>query len=213
VPRRRLSPSVNRFGNAREFIRRWDARAERSAPSDLRIASSAEGRINQTGRADCARSVIVTGWHPQFEDLIEAGVRPLVRLLVKEFNWITYTSCAGHPRAPSDKAKNEDERIGNESFSFRHVGLLARDKCEGLRQRRWLLEAAAKSNLEMRGDAVVIVREELLMSDDGSAERALDVLFESRSDDETAYFAEIDAVMFGFCEHLRKVIADFNTSD
>lgn len=176
---------MNRFGDADKFIVRWDAKLE---------AGAAKGSSALVFPATFSAAAL-TPSHPDFLDRIEPGVRDLVRRLVVEMGWITYSSCEGHPaRAPR-------------GLMLRHVGLLPRDSTELQRQRHVLYEAAAAVNALNTGRTHLSVRDAILECEGGRTCPVLDIVFVPSPQDGNYFesLAEITELMtqyvlpFGMC--------------
>src|SRR4051812_38134547 len=119
--RLRLKPvfNVNRLDAFDEFVASWaDPEHPRNRDS-VALRRTEYGNISETRVLGDYRGHALSRWHPQFAASVETGVRPLVRMLVERFGYITYTSCEGHTYPGRDATPVE-----------RHVGLLPREDAE-----------------------------------------------------------------------------------
>jgi hypothetical protein len=181
LPRRRR----NQLANLPLFLAKWEDEAHAANLQFVRVCTSEAGNINTSGKNGDYTSSILSRYQPQFELSLEEGVRDLVKLFIERYNWITYTSCAGHRYA--------DERIPP---TPRHVGLLPRSREEAHRMTATLTSVAAQLRHSRRHDAVrvKVVRTDVT-ADDGHVYPTIEFLF-ARTFLTTwdRYFSSLDAI-------------------
>ena len=180
---------MNRFGDAEDFIRRW----ERGDEAGVQIGSSIPIKPGSYSAA------VLTPSHPDFFARIEPGIRNLVKLLVSDLGWITYSSCEGHP--------TQEGR----TLMPRHVGVLPRSRTELLQQRAVLYGVAAAANVAIAAGASVAIREVMLECRDDKCRPVLDILFVPL-DAEAAYFEFLDHLTDLVTSGLRRLIHVKNES-
>ena len=121
---------ANQITGLREFLISWDAPVTAHAHVQLPAVEGREGQINLRGTFD-SPAAIVTRHDPAFEEMLESGIKGLVLCLIKIFDCITYSSCAGH--ASTD----------NQLVCGANVGIVPRDESE-YRKLRLALSAAIR---------------------------------------------------------------------
>jgi len=94
LPRR--PEDVNSMAGIRAFMSRWDAPAGAGPRSHVTLMTNAFGNIGPTMTPAAYSAPDLCPSDPQWNEAIEAGVRPLVDTLVTGARAITYTSCEGH---------------------------------------------------------------------------------------------------------------------
>lgn len=99
------------------FVDRWDNAEAPRRP--VRLRTSAHGNVNSVGRAGVHEAEDVDPRHPQWQEAIEPGVRPLVDIVTSIWGLITYDSCQGHLYDGADLVP-----------TGRRVGILPRDRAE-----------------------------------------------------------------------------------
>jgi uncharacterized protein len=138
-------PHENQMDDVTGFISRWDDPASARPEHHFRLRRSDYGNVNTSGRpADYVAHDLVPH-DAQWWDAIEAGVVPLVRVVVEVFGWVTYTSCAGH----SYPDLNLEPKV-------RDIGVLPRDAAENAAVAGVL--AAARDDFALRPLAVPAAR-------------------------------------------------------
>ncbi|WP_329842415.1 hypothetical protein [Stenotrophomonas hibiscicola] len=84
------------------FIRLWDTPIDEVVSERLAILaplqqiSSPFGNMNNTGTPYPSTSCLASRFHPDFESVIEPGVKGLLFAIAIDHNLVTYTSCEGH---------------------------------------------------------------------------------------------------------------------
>ncbi len=181
------------------FIRLWDtplpdADAERLATvAPIQQISSSFGNMNNTGTPFPSTSCLASRFHPDFESVIEPGVKAFLFAIAIDHNLVTYTSCEGH-----------DYRLDDRTPDERHVGVVGRDQAEHQRIVDAFTGVAVAFNACPPSPAIEAA---LMIHSVHSGEReypAVDLYLSKREaaswDD---YFAEVDAA----CEHLIGMLA------
>ena len=118
----------NRSSNVARFMKLWDTpltaaqqdEFRRLAPASQKL--SATGNLNNDGTPYPSTSCLVSRFHPDFESVLEPGVKEFLAAIAIDLNLVTYTSCEGH--FYPDGTHPHDER---------HVGVIPRS--DGERQR------------------------------------------------------------------------------
>ncbi|MFF8618207.1 radical SAM protein, partial [Streptomyces sp. NPDC015350] len=99
------------------FLSRWDSPDTDRPP--VRLHTSAYGNINTVGEPGIHEADDLDPGHPQWNEAIEAGVRPLVDVVTGPWGCVTYDSCEGHLYDGLDMLPAE-----------RRIGILPRDRAE-----------------------------------------------------------------------------------
>lgn len=81
----------------REFMAQWRDRRGAGHAGEA-LAKSALGNINATASPECDHAQVFGPSDQRFGASLEPGIRALVVAMVTELDWVTYTSCEGHPR-------------------------------------------------------------------------------------------------------------------
>lgn len=188
---RYLSPRrENRSSHVERVIRLWDTPV--SAEEQAAIARAAAikqvvspyGNINVRGTPYPSQSWFLSRFHPDFEAMIEPGVRALLAAVAIDLDLVTYTSCEGHryPGTPRDP----DER---------HVGIVARSPAEAERVLARFERAATVTNARHADKAAEVAIMRHTLSDGDIVYPAIDLYVCRRATASwDAYFAEVDAV-------------------
>lgn len=119
------SRGLNRSSKVALFMKLWDIpmteeqRQKLGERSKVTQKTSEFGNMNNAGTPYPSESCLVNRFHPDFETVIELGVRELVYAIGIDRNYITYTSCEGHDY---DGTRSEND--------MRHVGIIARSEAE-----------------------------------------------------------------------------------
>jgi hypothetical protein len=196
---RYLSPRTeNRSTRVELFMRLWDTpvspeqQAEIARRVVIKQVRSPYGNINDQGTPYPSRSCFVNRFHPDFESVIEPGVRSLLAAVAIDLDLVTYTSCEGH-RYPGTP-RNPDER---------HVGIVARSPAEAERVLAKFERAASVTNARHADKAAEVAIMRHTLTDGDIAYPAIDLYVCRRvvaSWD--AYFADLDAVGEALAEAL-----------
>jgi hypothetical protein len=189
-----LLAGENHVTGLARFLQIWGSGEEAKAPEIEAISTSASGNINVDGSSSCFRSVLLTRWHPSFPVVLEGGVRDLVLVCVQKFNWVTYSSCEGHP--PSSRL----------DLRTRHVGILPRSALEEENILSALVTAARKSHRQASKACRVRIAINIarITSEDGDA-RAVDLVFLPIRGSECQYLGEVRGLYSLFLNALEQV--------
>jgi hypothetical protein len=198
---RAMADYPNHINYLDDFIFRWDSDIDNDEPPIIYSVADASGHIiNNAGSSDCISAQIVTVNHPSFFSLIEPGVRDLVRCLVYNCGWITYSSCEGH--APSQHLAAIQPRV---------VGLLSRSQEEAFHQRCLLYQAATKTNLTYSSNATAIsVREVIITSDDAMPAKGVDIMIMNHDIEDERSYAELEEITKLFIDALLAQVQSCN---
>lgn len=194
-----MTKYVNRYyGSLVEFIKIWDGKGEFTPSNRVHFPRSPAGNINKNGSCSCCIGECLTCNHPQFLEGIEFGVIELVRLVVFDFGFITYTSCEGH-----------DYRLESLKSVPRHVGILPRNTLEADKVRELFLPIIAAINAKCLDSTVkVALIERELVSDDGT-HLCQDLWFGVKPHvDWIDYFGDIEPFYKIFLSHLALLLPD-----
>jgi hypothetical protein len=120
---RYLSPRAhNRSGRVDLFMKLWDRPLSEAQSNQLKKVApvsqqrSSAGNLNNEGTPYPSLSCLISRFHPDFEGVIEPGVKELLLMIAVDLNLVTYTSCEGHHYSNSDCEPDE-----------RHVGMIPRN--------------------------------------------------------------------------------------
>lgn len=172
---------MNHLQGMEELISTWD-QPSGSWIIVSRAQPGPSGEINLSGTATCRYAPIVPRSHPQFEELIEPGVRALVLCLTDSCHVVTYSSCQGHPPLADGRSP------------LRQVGILSRDDREFLRILTAVAVSANAVNRQTADSAVrVAVALRNLTSESGDRQ-SLELVFVPRAGREDQYYAAIEPV-------------------
>lgn len=179
----------NRSTNVARFMRLWDTPVtpEQQAEMGRRIVikqlRSPYGNINDQGTPYPSQSCFVNRFHPDFESVIEPGVRSMLAAVAIDLDLVTYTSCEGH-RYPDTSRHSE-----------RHVGIVARSAEEVERVLAIFERAASRTNARHPGKSTEIAIMRHTLRDGEIVYPAVD-LYVCRREEASwdAYFAEVDEV-------------------
>lgn len=198
---RYLSPrGENRSSNVERIIRLWDtppSPAQQAAIARrvvIQQVRSPYGNINEQGTPYPSRSSFINRFHPEFEAMIEPGVRALLAAVAIDLDLVTYTSCEGH-RYPGT-SRDPDQR---------HVGIVARSPAEAERVLATFERVASVINARHADKAaeVAIMRHSLIDGD--ITYPAIDLYVCRRvTSSWDAYFADVDAVGEALAEALAR---------
>lgn len=184
---------INRMSRIKDFINDWDAIT--SLTEDTPIKTSISDNINIEGTSSCFESFVFTKKHPSFTKAIEAKIRPLVILLVRSYNCITYSSCQGH-----------FSTLDNVDLREMHVGILPRSKAEYEYLLDFLIIKANIVNSQVQSSHVIInIKQSVLTSEENETDLVsmpcIDVFFSCISS-EDYYFADLNRVCIAFVDEL-----------
>lgn len=183
------------------FIRLWDTPiddtvSERLATlAPIQQISSPFGNMNNTGTPYPSTSCLASRFHPDFESVIEPGVKDFLFAIAIDHNLVTYTSCEGH-----------DYRSDGREPDERHVGVVSRDEDEHRKVVAAFTEVASRFNAGYASEAIEAA---LMVHTVRSAEReypTVDLYLSKREGAGwDAYFAEVDAACAQLVAELGKI--------
>jgi hypothetical protein len=181
----------NRSSRVEQFMRLWDTpgapelQAQRAGRVVIKQLRSPYGNINDEGTPYPSRSCFVNRFHPDFEELIEPGVRSMLAAVAIDLDLVTYTSCEGHRYPEALRTPNNE----------RHVGIIARSPAEAERVIATFERAASITNARHPDKAVEVAIMRHTLTDGEIVYPAID-LYVCRREGASwdAYFAEVDAV-------------------
>lgn len=191
MPIRYLQPrSKNRTRQLGQLLRLWDIPLTQAQTDELARRSAVTqrrsqfGNLNNQGTPYPSESCLVARFHPDFESIIEPGVRPLVAVVAIDLDLVTYTSCEGHHYGGTDHEPDE-----------RHVGVLPRSGEEERRILALFERAAARSNARHPGTAAEVALMHHVVVDADLAYPAIDLyVCRARGATWEAYFGDVDRV-------------------
>ncbi|MFD6247810.1 radical SAM protein [Streptomyces roseolus] len=163
------------------FLSRWD-RPDTDRPP-VRLHTSAYGNINTVGEPGVHEADDLDPGHPQWNEAIEAGVRPLVDAVTGPWGCVTYDSCEGHSYDGLGMLPTE-----------RRIGILPRDRAEYARVAAALCRAATAAAPSLPASVQVTVgRAELECESSGRSVPVVDlVLLPTPGHGWAEYFAAAD---------------------
>jgi hypothetical protein len=129
---------------------------------------------------------IYTRSDPRFLAAIEPGVRELVLVVIRALGYVTYSSCEGH----------------RQLFAARHVGILPRSDDERREALRVLDTAAQATNATRPHGAVRVLVRRRVVTSEGPPRACVDVVFAARTDDEDAYFDDLEPAYREYLDRL-----------
>ena len=184
---------MNNLQDADTFIKLWDE-GGRNITDKSFINKSLLQNINYRGDPLSDAAVTFTKNDENFYESIEPGIKLLVHVLVKDFNWITFSSCAGH--------------LGYQGIPYkkRMVQLLPRNDIEAARISKILLYSACETNKILAFNNIQLilnVLEEDLTSGN-KRHKSIKAVFNGRNATEEYYFKHIDYATEQFCSVLKK---------
>lgn len=188
----------NRSSRVDLFMRLWDTPVTQEQQEELgrRIVMkqqrSAFGNLNNEGTPYPSQSCLVTRFHPDFESIIEPGVRQLLAAIAIDLDLVTYTSCEGHHYI--DTPQRPDER---------HVGIIPRSGEEAQRALALFESAAASTNDRHPSASAEVAIMHHTVADGEVVYPAID-LYVCKSARATwdSYFADLEAVCNTLTEEL-----------
>lgn len=126
-------------------------------------AAGLEHLIKNWGKASNTVGNMLPLGNENFVHSIEPGIRPLVLLLVNKYQWITYSSCEGHPS----------------NQSCREVRLVARNLNE-LKEMYETLQACAEKLRPASAQIKIVVKKYHIENSDQKKYPAVSVVFEKQ---------------------------------
>jgi uncharacterized protein len=182
---------TNHLSGVADFLGRWDDTEGTMSTSDALFRVSPLGNINAEGSPSCESAAIFDRHHPLFLDSLEPGVRDLVVQLIERLGCITYSSCEGH------------RGLGSiQPFSLRQVGILPRDEREYQRLAEALVVLAGASNATGTAATVRIAVSSGVLTSEVEDRPCIDLVFVAVTDDEDAYFRDVEAASRTFLRAL-----------
>ncbi|MFB7475602.1 radical SAM protein [Kitasatospora sp. NPDC056184] len=172
---------VNRMRDVEDFLATWDNPA--AARNPARLVTSAFGNINTAGLPGTQVADDLDPTHPQWDDAIEPGIKPLVEHITSRRNLVTYDSCEGH--------QYDDPARKNQT---REVGILPRTSAEYTATAAALCRAARRCESAMPSTVrLLVARNNLTCENTGRTHPVLDLrLLPATGQADTAYFAALD---------------------
>lgn len=191
--------NFNSSSKVEQFIRLWDkplddrTRAILAEKAKVTQRRSEYGNINNAGTPYPSPSCLVNRFHPDFESVLEPGVRDLVYAVGIDHGLVTYTSCEGH-----------DYRQTNEWNDVRHVGLIARNEAELEAVKALFERVAERAGLELSDSPIELGLMIHTVAGDGREYPAVDFFLLKRDKaDWDAYFAALDEASVMVVDKLR----------
>jgi hypothetical protein len=186
---RYLTPRpANQSSRVALFMKLWDAPLTPEQQEQLRQRApvvqrqSAFGNLNDEGTPYPSRSCLITRFHPDFESVIEPGVKDLMFAIAIDHDLVTYTSCQGHLYASETYPYDE-----------RHVGVIPRDPEERQRILALFEEVARDVNARFPDAAIEVAIMDHAVRDGETVYPAIDLYLSARAGRSPAeYFAELD---------------------
>ncbi|ACY15510.1 peptidase domain-containing ABC transporter [Haliangium ochraceum] len=178
----------NHSSNVALLMKLWDTpltgeqqeRLAQTAP--VKQQRSEFGNLNNEGTPYPSQSCLVARFHPDFESVIEPGVKELLAVVAIDLDLVTYTSCQGHRYENPDTPTDE-----------RHVGIIARSAEEHQRVRGLFEDVARELNPGLADSAVEIAIMDHTVRDGDTIYPALDLYLSQREGHSLeSYFAELD---------------------
>ncbi len=188
---RYLSPrGHNRSGRVDLFMKLWDRPLSEAQAEQLKKVApvsqqrSASGNLNNEGTPYPSLSCLISRFHPDFEGVLEPGVKDLLLMVAVDLNLVTYTSCEGHYYRDSDCEPDE-----------RHVGVIPRNAAELSTTLILFEQVGAEVNGRYPNGPVEVALMKHTVLDGEKVYPAVD-LFLSRREGATweAYFEHVDEV-------------------
>lgn len=182
----------NSMRDVAAFLATWDHAEARRAP--VRLHTSVHGNINVVGLPGIQEADDLDPAHPQWDEAIEPGIRPLVDAVTREWGLVTYDSCEGHLYTDLNLAPAE-----------RRVGILPRDPAEYAQAAAALCRAATAAATRLAATVRVSVgRSELTCEATGRSTPVLDLALQPAPGQSwSAYFDAVDAATAIVAEALR----------
>lgn len=185
------------MANVNAFIEYWDLRTQFREPfSKSAFKHGPLNSINIHGSPSHDSSVVLTKNEPSFYESIESGVKQLVTLFIEKMNWITYSSCEGHPS------------YQGVSYKKRNIQLLPRNVHEEKYIYQILDVASELTNTAIKkqfeNPLSVKVHKEFLRSGETSY-AALKLVFENNHCREMTYFSMLQQTYTDFIQYFNEV--------
>jgi uncharacterized protein len=196
------SVRINKIDHLGNFVRSWNDCAHPRNAEWIDLRSTPFGNINRTGIPGNYLSHVLSRWHPKFAASLELGIRELVLLLIKKFDWITYSSCEGHHYAGLEVPPVE-----------RRVGILPRSRTEAESINAVLRSVAVEINEDSRpAAACVTVVNEAVESELGILPVIVLCFQKRHSESWQSYFELIDSQYNAVIEKLSNLSIQTTTA-
>ncbi|WP_244929195.1 class I SAM-dependent methyltransferase [Nocardioides sp. W7] len=185
----RATKGFNYLSDLTDFLDSW---ANPQHPRNRRpitwAAPDATRRVRPAGALALGQGASLSRHHPDFARAIEDRIRPLVLALAEHWNFVSYSSCAGHLVSPGPRVVYSEAYCGLVTFDNGQIASIERLVSEALREVRSVHVEVGLRVRTLHGDTTALT--------------AADVLFRRASHDTawTAYAAET--------EHSARVMAD-----
>lgn len=184
------------------FVKEWDAFDYKKNKVNY-LKKSKIGNINNLGKPSCSEAQLFTKNDSCFVDSIEPKVKELVLVIINNLNYITFSSCEGHP-----EYFDKDEQI-LVNFRERQVSILPRNENEHQKILKTFNEIVKTTNNMFINDHIYInLTEEILeeITDDYRKEWiSISIIFTSKSDDFKKYFGELEKIYKIFLKNFKLV--------
>lgn len=180
---------MNNLSNVTEFIKLWDEKITAPLADITQFKKSSLDNINYHGNLTSDAAVTLTKNDPNFYTIIEDGVRPLVKLFIDYFDWVSFSSCAGH------------KGFTGSMYKKRMVQLLPRNTSEEviiIQNLNVLVEKANDLLLSYNNPIKLQILQEPLTSD-GLQFNSIKLLFTADSISEEHYFQHVGAATEILC--------------
>lgn len=178
---------VNEVTGFLDFLESWEQVDSPANKTPVSVAKSFNGKINNTGHPHDYSSPMLTKWHPQFQNLLEPGIRSLVTEIVNGFHWITFSSCEGHYH-------HHDNIIDN-----RHVSIIARHEKEHYQIFSVLENVAKLTNQHVDGEYIQILILPVTLESEQKVFKGVKVFFEKKKHATVIqYFSRLDTFTNNF---------------
>lgn len=180
---------MNNLSNVAEFIKLWDKAPTVPVADIIQFKKSSLDNINYYGDLTSDAAVTVTKNDPNFYAIIEDGVRPLIKMFIDYFGWVTFSSCAGH------------KGFTGSMYKKRMVQLLPRNTSEEIiiiQNLNILVEKANNLLLSYENPIKLQILQEPLTGD-GLQFNSIKLLFTADSISEEHYFQHVEAATEILC--------------
>jgi hypothetical protein len=180
------------------FIKAWDGGADVVNNVPTQVQASENGNLNSSGDPMSAVAPVVTKHHPLFFSFVEQGVQALVKKIVIDLNYVTFSSCQGHPAYNAHGEWSE--------LRPRGLSILPRHKAELQEIVTELQHICDQTNAEMTSEYVVVEvkKERLEVFNDGYIKhwQCIELTFTPLINDSKVYFDVLEEIYQAFLKNL-----------
>ena len=186
---RYLEPrGTNNSSRVEPFMKLWDIplspaqqeKLKREGPVAQKRAET--GNLNVEGTPYPSFSCLLTRFHPDFEAVVEPGVRQFLYAIAIDHDLVTYTSCEGH--FYTEEGSIQDER---------HVGIIPRNPEERRRALAMFEEVAREFNGRFPSEPIEVAIMDHTVRDGEAVFPAIDLYLSKREGRNwNEYFAELE---------------------